>query len=142
MRFGKPILRNWGVYNLWLSCSYNLQRVDMTGLGFKIDVKLVTPSPRVSSMRSLRDAARETHMGFLDRWFPNRPIAPGTFANGYLTHRQDPTWETLILHLQTLAKAKPLTRDMAAFRDAMKRWRHRDIDWDFDGDYAYPESLH
>jgi hypothetical protein len=147
LKFGEGILKNWGVYNLWLSCSYSLQRLDLANLGLDIDVKLVTPFPKVpkvSSMRSLRDAARETHMGFLDRWFPNQPLAPDTFTftNGYLTYQQGLSSETLTLHLRELAKAKPLTKDMVAFRDAMKRWRRRDDNWDFDGDYAYPESLH
>jgi hypothetical protein len=141
--YGEGIVKNWGVYNLWLSASYNLQRLDLAGLGFNIDLKVTTPfrGPS-SSMHSLRDAAHETHMAFLDRWFPNQGLGPDTFTNGYLTYRQGSSCETLTVDLRALAKAKPLTKDMGAFRDSMKRWRRRDIDWDFDGDYASPESLH
>lgn len=130
------ILKNWGVFGLWLSSSYNLQRLDPTGLGFDIDLGITTPYRSISSMHSLRDCMRETHMSFLDRWFPNVPTGTGDFTNGYLTYRQCASEETLTLHLRALAEAKPLTKNIAAFRDAMKRWRGRDVEWDFEGDYG------
>jgi hypothetical protein len=153
LEFDERITHNWGVYNLWLASSYNLQRLDFAGLDLDIDLEFITPQfwSRSNShfephLYRLRDAARETHMGFLERWFPSRATSDGTGTeNRVLTYKFDdsanPPTDHLTLHLRPLSEEKPLSKDMSTFRDCMKRWRHRDEGWEFVGDYGSPDTL-
>lgn len=140
LEYSDGILKNWQVFALWLSNSYNLQRLDFTGLGFDIDIKFITPNHgRMTNMHALRDLARETHMSFLSGWFPNTPSKDDSdcLTNNHMTYRKTEATEILTLHLSELSRSKPLTRNMSAFREGMKRWSRRDERRDFESDNEY-----
>ncbi len=157
LEYDEDINRDAGVFNLWLGAACNLQRMDFTGFPENVDIELefVTPlfytsdeyglpadSPPAdrSQMHRLRNAARDTHMAFLDRFFPVEPLSPHSnkVSNGYVTHWFDSNNDHLILHLRKLARVKPITRGMDVFRDSLQKWREYDRDRSFPGDYAAP----
>lgn len=77
--FEQEVNHNSCVFNMWLDMTRNLQRLDFTGLPFNIVVQLETPTYRsqeggeaTTQMGRLFDAARETHMDYLDAWFPQK----------------------------------------------------------------------
>jgi len=153
LEFDEDINRNDQVFFLWLDASSNLQRLDFSGLDFDIDVEFVTPFLRKGlglgpeqQFHRLGDAARETHMGFLERWFPTGKAdkGPGS-SNGAVTYwadrhpgTEDPH-EHLVLHLRELAKSRPITKDFDEFSEYLSRWKHYHDNREFLGDYGLPE---
>ena len=153
LKYDDNIRWNAGVFNLWLDSSCNFQRLDFKGLpvDFGIDVEYVTPLYRASpsanaeqQFHRLRDAVRETHMTFLEDWFPTRAGAADTITNDAVTYAcTTPTGpsarEHLTLHLRMLSTPKRITRNIGAFRERLQAWRRYNEDREFDGDYAAPE---
>ena len=132
-----------GVFNTWLDASYNLQRLDFHGIDIDIRIEYVTPSYLDSSgqwiqqMHRLRDAKNETHMNFIEGWFPEN--ASGSVNYQYEPQRGFiPPKEHLILNLKKLSEIKPLTRDINAFREFLSKWKKFNDDRDFQGDYYIP----
>ena len=80
--YTEEVNTNSGVFYLWLDTSSNLQRLNLDGLPYNLDVEIVTPTPIVSGQRHcqmnrLVEAAHQTHMNFLADWFPldeNEPL--------------------------------------------------------------------
>lgn len=142
LEYDKEVNRNAGVFNLWLDAACNFQRLDFSGLELDIDVEYVTPiyrNPRSggpeNQLHRLRDAARETHMGFLEKWFPTRKNGDAV-TNGAVEYRCKDGKEHLILHLRQLSKRNLITKDMDAFWERLKCWKRYNEDRDFSGDYA------
>ena len=88
-----------GVFYVWLDATLNFQRLDFKGLPLDIKVTYKTPVPKSTpsgmgapqcQMHRLRDAAHETHMGFLTDWFPDELIGSkdgsDIFSNGAVTY--------------------------------------------------------
>jgi hypothetical protein len=146
--YDERINSNAGVFNLWLDASCNFQRLDFTGLGkIDIDIEYVTPvyrNPRRGlpemQLHRLQDAARETHMGFLEKWFPAQEVGDHV-TNGAVEYWEEGTngqakKDHLVLHLRRLCETKRITKDIDAFRDRLKKWKRYNEDRDFSGDYA------
>lgn len=156
LEFSDDIQWNAGVFNLWLDASSNFQRLDFAGFpdDLDIEVEYITPPFQVPfslgpvrQMHRLRDAARETHMGFLAKWFPDCVLDAATekTTNGAITYwPEEPIsnrlkHEHLVLHLRRLSQQKIITRDIGEFRERLKKWRHYNVDREFVGDYASPD---
>ncbi|MBN2444867.1 MAG: hypothetical protein JXJ04_26165 [Spirochaetales bacterium] len=159
LKYTSDIQFNSGVFNLWLDASCNFQRLSFDGLDkdFNIDVEYVTPVYRdekgapYQQLYRLRDAARETHMGFLEHWFPDQIDLKrkGTYTNGAISYStekindnsDEEEYEHLTLHLRELCNPqKPrITRDIDAFREYLSRWKQYNNDRQFKGDYAVPK---
>jgi hypothetical protein len=146
--YATPIQANCGVFNLWLDSSHNFQRLKFRGCPLDIDVEFQTPEilvgqTAIPNMYRLRDAVRETHMTFLESWFPCRDTACGTgTTNGAVSHFRipgRPPQERLVLHLRSLASKQLITRDIDEIRRSIERWRFAMADRVFDGDYGAPE---
>jgi hypothetical protein len=147
LEYNEGINRNSGVFNLWLDATYNLQRLDMTGLGVEIDVEYITPfyqqRPGMDfeqQFHRLQSAVAETHMGFLEKWFPAEKVGEHV-TNGAVEYWAEGAdgqakEEHLVLHLRRLSKAKRITKDIDAFRARLKKWKRYNEDRDFSGDYA------
>ena len=102
LEFDEEVNRDSYVFNIWLDVTRNLQRVDFRDLPHDILVQIVTPTyiPAGSStpkrqMDRLRDAAVETHMAYLDTWFPKEgeehseiPEVTDTTANIGMVNRR------------------------------------------------------
>jgi len=157
LTFNDLIRWNAGVFTLWLDASCNLQRLKFDGLPrkFKIEIEYKTPLFQESSgalpeqqFHRLRDAANETHMTFLDRWFPQapRPRRRGN-TNGAVTWVPGQVggtatqMESLTLHLRKLAKMKPITSSIEEFRKRLAKWKRFNEDREFGGDYGAPETV-
>jgi hypothetical protein len=152
LQFNDDINRNDQVFYLWLDASSNLQRLDPDGLGLDVDIEYVTPllkSPRGTVQQQfyrLRDAARDTHMGFLEKWFPHQPLASGGgVTNGAVTYTSEfgPSHpnpqERLTLHLRQLTQTRRITKTMDDFLEALKRWKRYPENLEFPGDYGLPD---
>jgi len=157
LEYDEDIKWKAGVFNLWLDASCNFQRLDFAGLpdDFDIQVEFVTPlygeraePRRTPQLYRLRDAARETHMGFLAKWFPCKSHEPGNkprVTNDAVTYTLrgdlgDPlAREHLSLRLRALCKEKRITRDIEEFRRCLKRWKRYNEDREFAGDYGVPD---
>lgn len=157
--FNERILWNAGVFNLWLDASCNLQRLSFGGLprAFDVEIEYHTPLFRAKSgdlneqqLHRLRDAASETHMAFLDRWFPQQRRRPGTsreMTNGAVTWRPGETTpgglssEVLRLRLRRLTKMQPIAGTIGEFRLQLTRWKRHNDDREFAGDYGAPEVV-
>jgi hypothetical protein len=156
LEYGDGINKNSGVFNLWLDATYNLQRLDMAGLGFEIDVEYITPYYRQKPLMDpeqqfhrLQDAVKETHMEFVERWFPRRALryvggdgkpCDGVTNDGvtYIEAKKDDIRESehLVLHLRQLCKNRLISGNIDEFRKRLKTWRHYNDDREFAGDYA------
>lgn len=156
MEYGDGINKNSGVFNLWLDASCNLQRLDMNELGFKIDVEYITPCYQLKpgavfeqQLHRLQHAVRETHMGFMDRWFPRWPRQYQTgdgqthvdcVTNGAVSYFIEPRghrkYEHLILNLHQLSGKNLISKKIDDFREDLKNWKHYNNDRIFAGDYA------
>jgi len=149
LEYDEGIQKNAGVFNLWIDASCNLQRLDFGKLNIEIDVEYVTPWYRSEDgtleqqFYRLRDAARETHMGFLSDWFPEKENSNKTgVTNGAIEHIVESVVdgpgkkEGLILYLRELTKKKRITKDIEEFRNRLKQWKRYNEDRDFSGDYA------
>ena len=150
IQYNESINRNSNVFHIWLDSTLNFQRLSFDDLPFDISVQYVTPlfrysngSTRQSQLHRLRDAARETHMTFLARWFPNRPESKPesdlpVLTNDCLTHWIDHNsgYECLKLYLHELAGKNLMTRDIGAFWNRLREWRRFNEDRDFPGDYG------
>jgi hypothetical protein len=157
LAFSDEIKWNAGVFNLWLDASCNFQRLDFAGLpnGFDVEVRYCTPAFTKNGsehpeqqLHRLRDAAQETHMTFLNRWFPNSPSAcsRGT-TNGSVTWRPSQagrmpeSYESLTLHLRKLSETNPITGSIDDFRKHLRNWKYYNEDREYGGDYAAPEAI-
>jgi len=149
LEYDEGIQKNAGVFNLWIDASCNLQRLDFGDLNIEIDVEYVTPWYRgedgtlEQQFYRLRDAARDTHMGFLADWFPEKVNKEKTGVTNeaveYIAEEAKnglSKKERLILHLRELAKKRRITKDIEVFRDRLKEWKQYNEDRDFSGDYA------
>jgi hypothetical protein len=156
LEYSDGINKNSGVFNLWLDATYNLQRLDVAGLGLEIDVEYITPYYRPKPLMDaeqqfhrLQDAVKETHMKFVERWFPRiafqhaggdgKPYDGVTNdAVSYIEAKEDDIRksERLVLHLRDLCKKRLISRDIDEFRKRLKTWRHYNDDREFAGDYA------
>lgn len=159
LEFNERIRWNAGVFNLWVDASCNLQRLDFTGLpkAFDVEIEYHTPLFRrepgaaiEQQFHRLRDAAGETHITSLDRWFPQRQGRKKkemTMTNGAVTWRPGETTadglglEMLRLRLRELSKIKPVTGGIEEFRQQLARWRRYNDDREFAGDYGAPEIV-
>jgi hypothetical protein len=156
LKFNDHIRWNAGVFNLWLDASCNLQRLDFKGLPkpFNVRISYETPlfykaagSPAEEQFYRLRDATHETHMTFLDRWFPHEPKKGGGVTNGAVTWQPGkssgvvPAMETLTLDLKELSKMKPISGGMDDFRARLTKWKRYNEDREFGGDYGVPETV-
>lgn len=154
--FDERIGRNHGVFQMWLDASANLQRLDLDGFGLHVNLEFETPvmatrdpaTPFESQFYRLRDAARETHMDFLEKWFPNRRTNDKSgLTNGSVTYYGDAKTngdstggnERLILHLNNLAKEKLITRDISEFHQHLRKWKRYTENLDYLGEYALPD---
>ena len=155
--YDAEINRDAGVFNLWLDSATNLQRLDYSGFPEELDIQLefVTPffgpldnetifdtnlSDR-SQLYRLRNAARETHMTFLEDFFPNEACkidSNSAVTNGWVSHYTKDKNDHLILHLRNLSQARPITRGMDVFHERLREWRDYNLDRSFPGDYAAP----
>jgi hypothetical protein len=158
--YGPDVQMNWGVFNVWLDGTCNLQRLAFDGLdGVDVGVEYSTPlSPakEYPHLYLLRDAARETHMSFLERWFPTETRDSGIgggLTNGAIEHwlenpkigRSDGRpfkLEHLRLNIRTLCSSIPkrIAADVGDFRKALVRWREYRNNIDHEGDYGAPDS--
>jgi hypothetical protein len=145
MEYDEQINRNSGVFSVWLDATLNFQRLDFEGLPLDISVTYVTPlyenhEHRVSQpqLHRLRNAAHETHMSFLMKWFPTGQKATTDrvlLTNGAVTYHCD-NREELTLDLRALSSRVLMTRGMDAFWKCLQEWKHFNDDRDFPGDYV------
>jgi hypothetical protein len=153
LKFNEQIRWNAGVFALWLDASYNLQRLDFKGLPLNIQISYQTPlfyktreSLPEHQFYRLRDAAHETHMTFLERWFP-REQRKNAVTNGAVTWEPakadgiNPATETLTLDLKKLSKQKPLSSSIDEFFKRLAKWKRYNEDREFGGDYAVPDTV-
>jgi hypothetical protein len=118
IEYGEQVNRNSYLFHIWLDATLNFQRLDFTGLPLNITVNYVTPLYRKSKEHEgqsqlfrLRNAAHETHMSFLEEWFPTEQT---TGNNKAITHNLGKRgYETLSLELKALSDKALMTRDMA-----------------------------
>lgn len=157
LTFNDLIRWNAGVFNLWLDASCNLQRLNFKGLPskFTIDIQYKTPlfqrSPGAlfeQQFYRLRDATNETHITFLDRWFPQAPVPVGRGnTNGAVTWVPGEVggaamqMESLTLHVRKLSEIRPIAGSIDEFRKRLPRWRRFNEDREFEGDYGTPETV-
>ena len=148
--FGDEINTNDALFYTWLDATCNLQRVDLTGFGRDIEIEYINPLASIKGQNErqfyrLRDAARETHMGFIERWFPVREQA-GIVTNGAVSYWLDGSIDSknsrehVKLHLEELSKQKPITKNIDEFSKYLRRWRCYDDNRVFAGDYALPSK--
>lgn len=151
------------VFNMWLDMTRNLQRIDFSGLPFDVLVQVKTPtytppkevSPR-TQMGRLFDAVRETHMDYLDGWFPKEQSAGiPEVGSASLSCCQDnrvcyhvdyeedpdkgkvPRWEMLSFSLWKMNGQRDLmTEDISRFRSDLQRWKKYHQDRSAVGDYS------
>jgi hypothetical protein len=156
LEYTGKINRNSGVFHTWLDATLNFQRLDFTGLpaDFDILVTFVTPlydnqgqSVPQRQMQRLWDAAHDTHMPFLAKWFPNRKgsiesrdgITMDGLTNGGVSYLVNGDYEELTLNLRALAGGVIMTKGMDAFHERLKGWKHYNDDQDFPGE-NFPKS--
>ena len=155
LEYGDGINRNSGVFNLWLDAICNLQRLDMADLDFKVDVEYVTPYYQLKpgagfeqQLHRLQHAVKETHMGFVEGFFPRWPsqFLAGSgqthdcVTNGAVsyfgTERGHRKYEHVVLHLSQLSGKKLISKGIDDFRRNLQHWKHYNDDRIFSGDYA------
>ncbi len=151
LEYTQKINHDSGVFNLWLDASYNLQRLDFQGLPLEIDIEYITPlyndkeGKEQKQFYRLQNAVRQTHMGFIENWFPDKPIKkdgqekPIKVTNDCVTYEYKENKEHLTLHLQELCKQKLLEKDIDTFRKDLTKWKDYNEDRTFLGDYGRPE---
>ena len=142
-----------GVFNLWMDASCNLQRLDMTNCPFEVDLTFRTPTHpdrtepqrRTTNMYRLRDAVREAHLTFIERWFPTHSVSPSDTrtTNGAVEHSiiENGAQEELTLHVRRLGELRPILKDISDIRTALARWRHYSDDLVFEEEYGVPDQL-
>jgi hypothetical protein len=156
LEYMESIEQNFGTFNVWLDSTANLQRLRFEGLDdLDIAVEYVTPGYRgdqarerpYSQLYRLRDAARETHMAFLEHWFPpfNSLLeAPHRTRRLPIEHHFDPDAdrETLRLNIRELTEQNPrcMTGTMKQFRTSLRRWKEYSGAQDYQGDYGSPDT--
>ena len=165
IEYNSEINLNSGVFQIWLDTTLNFQRLDFTGLpaDFNITVTYNTPLYVVmqnvpedlsngdhkanvqSQLHRLKDAAFETHMNFLNNWFPTdrETVDSGEsktefLKNSFLRHNIDVQnkRERLCLDLRALSQQTVLTQGMDTFWKHLREWKRYNEDRDFPGDYA------
>lgn len=148
LHYGDGVRNNNGVFYLWLDASSNLQRLDLRNCPFDIDLTFVTPhhvdrstDKKSSNMDRLRDAARETHMSFLYRWFPDRDSTNGTTTNTAVEHRSHDEKDFLTLHLRELGREKRIFKDISHISKSLGRWRKAAEDQVFPWEYGAPDKF-
>jgi hypothetical protein len=92
-------------------------------------------------MDRLRDAARETHMSFLYRWFPDRDSTNGTTTNTAVEHRSHDEKDFLTLHLRELGREKRIFKDISHISKSLGRWRKAAEDQVFPWEYGAPDKF-
>jgi hypothetical protein len=144
------INKDGNIFGVWLDATLNFQRLDFTGLPLDITVTYVTPlfkrhqsDEGQSQYHRLRDAAYETHMSFLEEWFPTRceNLEKGaTLTNRAITyrrlHRDNAEKEELTLDLRALSGKALMTKGMDSFWQCLQQWKRFNEDRDFPGDYV------
>ena len=147
MAYNSDAAKSGGVFNIWLDATLNFQRLDFSGLPLEITITFKTPMfQRVGQSRGLpqrqlerlREAAFDTHMAFLEDWFP--ATTDGKPTNDAVSYQADEGLqiERLTLHLNKLAGRTLIQRDMSIFREYLERWKYYLDDREFPGDYAVP----
>ena len=149
LEYTQKINNDSGVFNLWLDASYNLQRLDFQGFPLEIDIEYITPlynnkeGKEQKQFYRLQNAVRQTHMGFIENWFPDKPIKNNDqekqVTNDCVTYEYKENKEHLTLHLQELCKQKLLEKDIDTFRKDLTKWKDYNEDRTFLGDYGRPE---
>jgi hypothetical protein len=152
LAYNGEVCKSGGVFNVWLDATLNFQRFIFTGLPLDIRVTFETPmfrrdgqsaAPPQRQLHRLREAAYDTHMAFLDDWFPQSATGNHALTNGAVTYQADDAHqlERLTLHLNELAQRTLMQRDMDTFRTYLQKWKHYLDDREFPGDYvgAIPE---
>jgi hypothetical protein len=144
---GQPISRNSGVFNLWLDATCNFQRIDYDIDWIDVEISYLTPlylNPSSGlyelQMHRLRDAARETHMTFLDEWFPGNTgtlADPPPVRHDLVSLPPNRTMERLTLNLRSLAATRLITKDIETFWGRIAEWRRYNEDREFPGDYGF-----
>ena len=166
LEFGQEINRDSFVFNIWLDATRNLQRVDFSQLPYNIIVQIVTPTytpPKkkkpVKQMDRLRDAATETHMAYLEKWFSetekeqkdipevdkitNSSYCAKQAVSYYVNYDKNkdkdknPVREMLSFSLKKLnGKSDLMIESLSRFRADLKNWQHYHQDRLILGDYA------
>jgi len=162
LEFGPEVNRDSFIFNIWLDATRNLQRVDFSQLPYNIVIQIVTPTyvpPKekkpVKQMDRLRDAAIETHMAYLEKWFAetgneqkNIPEVDKITNSSYCTKQavsyyvekdedENPVREMLSFNLKSLnGKSDLMTESLSRFRADLKSWQHYHQDRLILGDYA------
>jgi hypothetical protein len=170
--FDETVNRDSFVFNIWLDALCNLQRVDFSSLPFNILVQIQTPTylPRkekgkVKQMDRLRDAARDTHMAYLEPFlgYTNPDVEQTAIAsvpvNGdisgfcpdraisyyvrYGTDNNDkplrdrPECELLSFSLKEMDGDRQFFQDsISRFRKDLRRWKRYHDDRLLVGDYS------
>jgi hypothetical protein len=134
LRYAESINKNAGVFNAWLDLASNFQRLELDG--FPFDVRVIIHSPLYrrngfveSQMERLIAASEETHMRFLEPWFPSR-------GNTAVRHRVSAGYDVLVYDVAALSVARPISATMETFWKLYSRWRRASEDRDLIGDYA------
>jgi hypothetical protein len=151
LKYDQDIQTDAGVFSLWIGTTANLQRLSLGNLPFNVRITFRTPwfrlpgqAPR-SQMHRLRDAAADTHMNFLRRWFPVEEAAAGTpvVANPtgavLYSREDDPEWgpmDVLTLDVGALTGTKIITAPTADFYECLQSWKHFCEDRHIEGDYT------
>jgi hypothetical protein len=153
------IQNNNGVFDLWLDASCNLQRLDLTDCPFDVEVIFTTPQHAsaaapdqpTSNLHRLRDAARETHMTFMEKWFPDHDVTAPLHggcrtSNGAVEHEawsdgNKAAWDEVTLRVRELGEERLIVKPIDEIRRCLTRWRHYQDDVIFDWEYGSPEQL-
>lgn len=144
LEYQPRINSNSGVFNVWLDATLNFQRFKFDGCPFNVVVSYRTPwcksrdgSCEIPQLHRLRDAVHETHMPFLDAWFPNRSEGP-LLTNGAVRYTCDASTKTewVEFDLAALSKKPLITQGADVFWSRLKEWKPFNDDRDFPGDYA------
>ncbi len=147
LEYDERINRNSNIFQTWLDATLNFQRFDFEGFPLEITTTFITPCYKhdtthisQSQMHRLRNAVHETHMPFMDRWFPTNQVAckRNCLTNGAVTYIYDEArdTDTVSLALRNLSQKPLITMGIKAFWDHMHEWQHFNDDRDFPGDYV------
>jgi hypothetical protein len=151
LQFDDGILANSSVFKVWIDTTANLQRLSFGDsspfqkgieIHFRTPITLDSNNNPIYQLHRLREAARETHMHFLKKWFPFK--VDGEFLSNKAVRWRIPDdvskHEELILNLGELSLLNPITADMKAFYKHLTQWRRYQEDRKFTGDYAAPRE--
>lgn len=145
LEYGDLINKNCNVFNIWLDATLNFQRLDFDSFPIDIFVTYKTPfyknnQYRQSQLHRLRNAAHDTHMSYLQDWFPNiQSKSSNTHYsyNGAIIHTlSDDFHDILTIDLKKLSQKALITKDLETFRKSLKEWKCYNEDQDFLGDYV------